>query len=189
MKKLFSFCIGILFPMAAFAQYAPSASSLSDHELLRVRGTKIYAGPRYLHPEEAAGYFTDIYGADRSEDYIRYRRAYNAGIGLTVAGTVIAGTGVYITAAGSVVFVLTMPLVALSGEFPEELETLPRVGGYTILAGAAFLAAGIPTLCVYKKRIRGIVADYNSQVTGRSSSGVELSFGGQSSGLGLALKF
>lgn len=189
MKKMFTLCIGILISMAAFAQYSPNATTFSDHELLRIRGSKIYAGPRYLHQEEAAGYFTDIYGVDRSEDYIRYRRAYNAGLGLTVTGSVIAGAGFGITAAGGIVILFTAPLAALAGEFPEELKTMPKIGACTMLAGAAFLAAGIPTLCVYKKRMRGLVADYNSQATGRSGSGVELSFGGQSSGVGLALKF
>lgn len=193
MKRVLSFCIGIVVSMSAFAQYMQDTTALSDPVSLRSKGCRIYAGAERLNKREAAAYFADMNGTDKSADYLRYRRAYHAGVGLTVTGSVVVGTGLGLTVVGGIVALVTLPFAALGGEstMPDELFVVPKIGAYTTLAGVVFWAAGIPTLCVYKKRIRTLVSDYNAQSSMQQSSPskVELSFGGQPSGLGFALKF
>lgn len=174
--------------MTSFAQYAQEVPSSPDHVLLKLKGCRVYADGVRLNKHDAALYFADMNGVDRSKDYLRYRRAYNAGVGLTVTGSIIAGAGCGLTVVGGVVAFVVLPFAMLGEDesVPAELLIVPKIGGYTTLAGVAFLAAGIPTLCVYKSRIKGMVSDYNSAA---KSPKVQLSFGGQPSGLGFALKF
>ena len=188
MKRLLSFCAAALMSISVLAQYAVDTTSLSEPRLLKSKGCRIYVGEEKLNKNEAAAYFSDLGGKDRSADYLSYRKAYNTGVGLTIAGSVVAGAGFGLTLVGGVAALVTMPFVAIGGntDLPDELSTLINIGGYSMLSGVAFLGAGIPLLCVYKKRIRNFVNDYNAQF---SESEAHLSFGCQSSGIGFAYQF
>ena len=86
MKRLLSFCAAALMSISVFAQYAVDTTSLSEPRLLKSRGCRIYVGEEKLNKNEAAAYFSDLGGKDRSADYLSYRKAYNTGVGLTIAG-------------------------------------------------------------------------------------------------------
>lgn len=191
MKRLLSVCVGMIMCLPIFAQYALDTTYMSDPLLLKSKGCRIYAGAERLDKNEAAAYFSHLNGMDRGADYLRYRRVYNAGIGLTVAGSVITAAGFGLTMVGGLAAFVTMPFVAIGGgtDMPDELLVFPRIGTYAMISGVAFLGAGVPLICVYKKRIRTLVSDYNSMASASPASTVELSFGSQPSGIGFALRF
>ena len=80
--------------------------------------------------------------------------------------------------------VVVAPAAALGGEeVPEKITGITIAGVSVMGVGVAALVAGIPTMTIYKKRIRNLSDSYNSQ----RRPGTEVSFGGQSCGVGFAL--
>jgi hypothetical protein len=64
-------------------------------------------------------------------------------------------------------------------------DKLITIGGCGALAGLAMIASGIPTLCVYKKRLNSTFDEYMSGI----SSDAYMAFGPTANGIGFALNF
>ena len=108
-----------------------------------------------LEKNEAAACFNNLHGYDRSSDYLKYRAAYKAGVGLSVGGPVlfvVSGFTYLMTAATALV---TAPFAALADEsLPTELRNAFVASYCMTLVGAAATLTGIPLACVYRSRIK-----------------------------------
>ena len=180
MKRFYVICVGLLIAICASAQYVPGNSSLET------KGSRVYADGVLLDKSAAASCFSNLGGADRSEDYLKYRSAYKAGLGLTIGGASAVAVGSVTALVGLAATVVVAPAAALGGkEVPGKITGITIAGVSVMGIGVAALVAGIPTMSIYKKRIRDLSDSYNSQ----RKQGAEVSFGGQSCGVGLALNF
>ncbi|MBE6237983.1 MAG: hypothetical protein E7116_07535 [Bacteroidales bacterium] len=186
MKRLFLLSVTLLMALSASAQYV--AADYQSPMYMKAKGGRIFLDDEKLTRAEAAACFSDMDGVDCSSDYLRYRGAYNAGVGLTSAGAATAVVGTSIVVAGGVVALIVAPFAAIGGEteLPRKVGLVPKLGGYMTLGGLAMLASGIPLICVYKKRIRTLAEEYNSIA---ANPRVTMSFGGQPSGIGFAIHF
>lgn len=192
MKKI------LLIPWLILVSVAMSAQT---HTPIEIKGSRVFVGDEKLSKIEAVTLLSDIQGVDRSEEYLRYRSAYKAGLGLTVGGSVLAFGGGVSFVGGLAVAVaggITIPLFAgvdvvagtdSTSEYSSVIfgkaNIMLNVGLYATLGGIAMLASGIPTMCVYNSRLNGIEEDYNKHVV----TPVELTFGPQRHGVGFALTF
>lgn len=190
MKKL------LLLPWLILVSVAMSAQT---HTPIEIKGSRVFVGEEKLSKSEAVTLFSDIHGTDRSAEYLSYRSAYKAGLGLTIGGSIFAAGGGVTFVGGLAVAVaggITIPLFAgidvvagtdstseYSSEVFRKASIMLNVGLYATLGGIAMLASGIPTMCVYNSRLNGIEDDYNKHVP------VELTFGPQRHGFGFALRF
>ena len=185
MKKLLLAFAAMFITIAASAQYADNYYS-NAKGVLTSRGSRVFMDGHRLEKNEAAACFSNLNGQDFSKDYLRYRSAYKAGVGLSIGGTAlfaVSGISFVITAAATLV---TAPLSALSGDsLPPELKTSLVTSYFCTLAGAAATLTGIPLACVYRSRIKDMTSSYNRQ----HSHPVALSFGAQPSGIGVGLRF
>ena len=180
MKKFYVICVGLLIAVCASAQYVPGYSSLET------KGSRVYADGVLLDKSAAASCFSNMDGADRSDEYLKYRSAYKAGLGLTIGGASAIAVGSVTALVGLAATVVVAPAAALGGkEVPGKITGITIAGVSVMGIGVAALAAGIPTMSIYKKRIRDLSDSYNSQ----RKQGAEVYFGGQSCGVGLALNF
>ena len=180
MKRFYVICIGLLIALCASAQYVP------DYSSLETKGSRVYADGALLDKSAAASCFSDIDGVDRSGDYLKYRSAYKAGLGLTIGGASAVAVGSVTALVGLAATVVVAPAAAVGGEdIPKDITGITIAGVSVMGIGVAALVAGIPTMSIYKKRIRDLSDSYNSQ----RKQGVEVSFGGQPCGVGLALNF
>ena len=184
MKRFYVICIGLLIAVCASAQYVPGYSSLET------KGSRVYADGVLLDKSAAASCFSNLDGVDRSGEYLKYRSAYKAGLGLAIGGASAVAVGSVTALVGLVATVVVAPAAAVGGEeIPEEIPeeiTGTAIAGVSVMGvGLAALVAGIPTMSIYKKRIKDLSDSYNSQ----RRQGAEVSFGGQSCGVGLALNF
>lgn len=180
MKRFYVICIGLLIAVCASAQYVPGYSSLET------KGSRVYADGVLLDKSAAASCFSNLDGADRSGEYLKYRSAYKAGLGLAIGGASAVAVGSVTALVGLVATVVVAPAAAVGGEeIPEEITGTAIAGVSVMGVGLAALVAGIPTMSIYKKRIKDLSDSYNSQ----RRQGAEVSFGGQSCGVGLALNF
>lgn len=186
MKRLFLLSVTLLVALSASAQYV--VADYSSPVYMKAKGGRIFLDGEKLTRAEAAACFSGMDGVDRSTDYLRYRRVYNTGVGLTSAGAVTTVAGTSIAVAGGLVALIVAPFAAIGGatELPREVSQVPKLGGYMTLGGLAMLASGIPLISVYKKRIRTLAEEYNSIA---ANPRVTMSFGGQPSGIGFAIHF
>ncbi len=180
MKRFYVICIGLLIAVCASAQYVPGYSSLET------KGSRVYADGVLLDKSAAASCFSNLEGADRSGEYLKYRSAYKAGLGLTVGGASAVAVGAVTSLVGLVANVVVAPAAAIGGkEVPKKITGITVAGVSVMGVGVAALAAGIPTMTIYRKHIKKLSEDYNRQ----KGLKTEVSFGGQSCGLGLAMNF
>lgn len=180
MKRGCIFCIGMLIAICTSAQHVPGYSSLET------KGTRVYADGVLLDKSAAASCFSNLEGTDRSGEYLKYRSAYKAGLGLTIGGASAAAVGSVTALVGLAATAVVAPAAAVGGEeIPKEIRGITIAGVSIMGVGVAALLAGIPTMSIYKKRIRDLSDSYNRQ----RKQGAEVSFGGQSCGVGLALNF
>lgn len=180
MKRLSLTLVFIVSVLSVSAQYVTYPTELST------RGSTVYTGYEKLNRQEAAAMFSDMGGVDRSAEYLKYRSAYKAGLGLTIGGAAATAVGSVTFLTGIVAAVIAGIPAGMSGkDMPCGIVATYVTGGTLACVGLASMIAGIPTLCVYKSRIKGMVSDYNDM----NQSRTQLTFGGQSNGLGFALNF
>lgn len=195
MERLLSFCIGVIISVSTFAQYAQEPLSGTDQVILTSKGGRIFMNDQKLHDDVAPTYFTGMNGTDRSKEFVGYRSRYRAGIGLTAAGAglTVLGTGTFLLSGIVLVFLSPFPDAGDNAAKIRKAEAVVWTGAGSAIAGVGMMAAGIPTMCVYKKRIRSMVTEYNARSFTKSDqnsgTAVEVSFGSQPSGIGFALKF
>lgn len=196
MKKTFLvFCL-MTISMVLSAQYA----EIPAEQCIYMKGSRVFLDQEKLTKEQACALFSDINGIDRSEDYLKYRTGYKTGLGLTIGGssvfflggmTFMAGTlgaivsGIAVGMAGAVTVVAGGSADSVDNSAFNTVRALISAGGISSIAGVAMMAGGIPTLCVYKKRMKDMSHEYNYT----AASSVKLTFGTQRHGIGLALNF
>ncbi len=182
MKRILLSLLAAMVSLAASAQYASV-----PHSELEVRGSSIFCDGEKLSKDQAAALFSDFGGVDRSDEYLRYRKGYRTGVGLSVGGAsvmVVGGAAAYVTTA---ITVIAGAGASLSGEpLPKELEAALYGTYAATAAGALMMLAGIPTASVYQHRIKKMSKDYNA--LGQKQEPV-VSFRPASSGLGVAMVF
>ena len=124
-----------------------------------IRGSKVYVDGYKLDKQSAAACFTSLDGIDRSMDYLKYRKGYKTGLGLTVGGAGLAVVGLYTTVAG----------------IAELSDAWFYVGAASFVTGTFCFIAGIPTICVYKTRLNRLEKKYNTSLQiGTSSNGLSM---------------
>lgn len=179
----------------AFAQYAETSIPV-------LKGSRVYVDGEKIPHEEVMAYLVSEYDFSVADRWAANRRAYKTGLGLTIAGTSLAFcsgvvfTGGILAAAGTAV---SIPLLGTIGIIAGNMkpvtdninngmsaaDKLITVGGCGALASLAMIASGIPTLCVYKKRLNSTFNEYMSGI----SSDAYMAFGPTGNGIGLALNF
>lgn len=182
MKRILLSLFAALVCLAASAQYATPPQGE-----LKAKGSRIYCDGTRLSKEMAAVVFSDFGGVDRSEDYLRYRSAYKAGVGMSVGGASLAVLGgMTFTVSAVVALVAGIPASISGGELPKGIETGISVGAASAILGTAVMLAGIPTAAVYQHRIKKMVKSYNE--LGAKPEPV-VTFRPASSGIGIAMTF
>lgn len=173
MKKIFMVILAAVVSLTASAQYADTD--------LTVKGGCVYADGVRLSDDQAAACFRNVYGIDRSADYIRYAKGYRRGLGMTIAG----GTAFV---AGGTVFAVGFSKILMKGiggaEF-KKAQTMAIASSFVTLGGAVVTLVGIPTLTRNSSRLHDLAAYRNDD---RSLS-PEISLGPTENGVGFALRF
>ncbi len=173
MKKFFMILLAAVVSLTASAQYADTD--------LTVKGGCVYADGVRLSDDQAAACFRNVYGIDRSADYIRYAKGYRRGLGMTIAG----GTAFV---AGGTVFAVGFSKILMKGiggaEF-NKAQTMAIASSFVTLGGAVVTLVGIPTLTRNSSRLHDLAAYRNDD---RSLS-PEISLGPTENGVGFALRF
>lgn len=137
--------------------YAASAQTVVD-----IKGSRVFQGGEKLSKEEAVLLMSDINGMDMSDDYLKYRKGYKAGLGMTIGGASLALVG----AAGTVTSVLLALPYAFAGKESTMLDVALGTSMVCAVGGIAVMIAGIPTLCVYKKRLNGLETEISAHPGG-----------------------
>lgn len=156
MKKLLFLVFLATISWAASAQFAYESSAI------HIRGSRVFMVGEQLPLESATACFTNLNGIDRSGDYLKYRKGYKTGLGLTIGGAALAGVG-SLTLLGSVVAALSIGLSAsfAGEEAPQWIDVALVSSSVAVLGGSAAFMAGVPTLCVYKSRLNKLEKAYN----------------------------
>ena len=185
MKRILLSLFAALISLAASAQFATVPLSGEPTFIkgeLKARGSRIFYDGALLSKDQAAAVFSDFGGIDRSEEYLHYRSAYKAGVGLSVGGASLL-------VAGSAAFFVTLvsaPIIGSTGnEVPKEFEAAIYGSLGSAALGAVVMIAGIPTAAVYQHRIKKLAGEYNSAGQAKPA----LTFGPATSGLGIAMTF
>ena len=162
------------------------------------KGAYFYDGDERLCPEQLAGFLahTDFTSAQVE----RYQKGFKAGKGLLIgfgsltgAGLITAGVGLVGVAVEAVALgigvAFTAPLFVATGTSPDiQYESKFQYVAYAglIAAGAGILglATGTTVYCVYKKRLNKVENAINARC-----ADVQVSFGAQKYGVGLAVNF
>lgn len=170
MKRTILFFAAMLITFAAFAQYQESSS-------MKVKGSTIYLDGNKLSQEEAATFL-----GSAGDEYLNNRKGYKVGLGLSVGGASLTAVSGFTFLVTSAVTAVVAPFSALGEEdIPAGIKTTLFVSAGGFVIGAAAMLAGIPTAAVYQSRIKKQARNYNQSLT--------VSFGAQSSGIGLAMRF
>jgi hypothetical protein len=145
-----------------------------DKKPIDIRGSKVYVDGHKLDKYSAAAYFSSLDGVDRSYDYLKYRRGYKTGLGLTIGGAALMPVGYGMFLGG---FIWAWNAETTAGCIAGEAVML--LGAGSIVAGGLCVLAGIPTLCVYRTRLNRLEKKYNTSLSVGSSPG----------GLSMAISF
>lgn len=164
--------------VSASAQYADNGS-------MTAKGSRIFLDGEKLSPEKAAAMFSTL-SADKGEDYLRYRKGYKTGVGLSVGGASLLVVGSAAFCVSSVLTLVSVPIIGATGnEVPKEFEAAIYGSLGSAALGAVVMIAGIPTAAVYQHRIKKLAGEYNSAGQAKPA----LTFGPTTSGLGIAMTF
>ena len=155
---------------AAKAQYAyPS-------EISSV-GSKIYAYGDKLTTQQAYELFSEVGGEQMGEEYLKNRKGFRTGLGLTIAGPPVAVVGYFSWFIGA--------LMSLDSDLSPVSEIVFYTGATMLFSGTAMTVAGIPTTCIYRHRIKKATEEYNASVNSKPV----VTFSPARSGIGIAMNF
>ena len=140
-----------------------------------IRGSKVYMEGYKLDKYSASACFSSLNGVDMSREYLKYRKGYKVGLGLTVGGASLAVVGFGTTLAA---FVSAFNAGLTSAESDVE-DAFLGVGVVSMVTGSLCFLAGIPTVCVYKAKLNRLEKKYNTS----------LSLGASPAGLSMAINF
>lgn len=196
MKKLFFLFLFVIISVTASAQFAGSG------HVVGLKGSKVYVdGVRISNDQVLAG-FKDVQGQDLSSQWQKSSNGYKTGVGLTVAGGSLAAGGSLTLCCGLIVgagTAISLPVLGMPGlvtgdfgvaeDFADQgfstAEKLITIGGTCALVGIVMTAAGIPTMCIYKNKMKGMLREASPSMADQ----VTLSAGPTANGVGLALRF
>ena len=147
------------------------SSDAIGEKTIDIRGSKVYLDGQMLDKYSAAACFSSLNGVDMSNDYLRYRAGYKTGVGLTVGGASLAVVGFGTALAGFV----TAFEQSLEGEDYAAADAITSAGIISVVTGTISVLAGIPTICVYKKRLNRLEKKHNASLRiGTSPGGVSM---------------
>lgn len=160
--------------------------SLSAQTHVEIKRDRVFQDGRKLSGSQAVALFSNVNGIDLSDEYLKNRRCYRAGLGLIIGGSSLISAGALVMGGGAVsAAILGLPL-ALSGEdMPKGVDIALGTGCAAMIVGAAAVVAGVPTLCVFRSRLKTMGEEYNAS----TSQGAALTFGLQNNGVGFAMNF
>lgn len=184
--------------VAAHAQYNDLSVTSSCGGQVERRGANFYVGEEQLAEEQMAGLLAHT---DFTVEQVRNcQKGFKAGKGLLIgfgsltgAGLITAGVGLVGVAVEAVALgigvAFTAPLFVATGTSPDiQYESKFQYVAYAglIAAGAGILglATGTTVYCVYKKRLNKVENAINARC-----ADVQVSFGAQKYGVGLAVNF
>ena len=180
----------VLLSVGAWAQYAGTGTAKRAGTSIKVDGVK-------LSREEQAALLSDIGGTDYNPAWQKAKAGRNAGMGLTIGGSLVAMTGGAVFVLGVTSMLVGASLGAVFGSIGGEEGAQqgaqagvaagePYINGGLIATGVGLAAvgAGIPLMAVNCKRLNNIVKDYNGE-----RPEAQLSLGPTGNGLGLTLSF
>ncbi|MCQ2146953.1 MAG: hypothetical protein MJZ16_05485 [Bacteroidales bacterium] len=164
----------ILAAVAAFAASAQAPTIERNGRFLSINGVK-------LSDQDVRDIISpSVY----SETYEGARTQVEAGRKLRIAGFSAFGAGL-VAMIGSEV-----AIVAMQDSYDDYMPVFPIItyvtGIVAMTAGLTCVEASIPLTIIGKRRLEWVSADYNA---GNHASKVNLQFGAQDHGFGLALKF
>lgn len=184
MKRLLLAVFALVIAATASAQYVSSTPAQ-----IEARGSRIFCDGEKLSKEKAAALFSDFDGADRSDEYLRYRKGYKTGVGLSVGGASLVVLGGSAFCVSSVLALVAVPLIGASGqEVPKGLEVALSASLGSAALGAVMMLAGIPTASVYQHRIKKMSKEYNA-LSAKDSEKPMLTFAPAKSGIGITMSF
>lgn len=161
--------------------------SLSAQTHVEIKRDRVFQDGRKLTVNQAVSLFSDVNGIDLSDEYLKNRNCYRAGLGLIIGGSSLVSAGALVMGGGAISAVILGVPLALSGEdMPRGVDIALGTGCAVMIVGAAAIVAGVPTLCVYRSRLKRLGEEYDASM---SSQGTELTFGLQDCGIGFALNF
>jgi len=173
MKKIIMIIFAMTMALTASAQYSDS--------YLIVKNGHIYAGGVKLSDEQAAECFRDIYGTDRSGDYLKYARGYRRGLGMTIGGGTAFLAGAGVSAAGFAKILMK----GIGKEDFKRAQTMTMASSFVTIGGAVVMLVGIPTLTKNSARLNNLASYYNAG----HSHPAEVTLGPTPNGIGFALNF
>ena len=184
MKKLLLLLTFLSFAYAASAQYATS----SHVPYISVKGSRVFIEGEMLPKDQAAALFSDMNGVDRRGDYLKYRAGYKTGMGLSIGGASLVVTGSLIGVGAMFTAIIVGIPLAISGDqaYLNNAQIAMITAEVATITGLACVVAGIPTLCIYQRRIKDIAIEHAALTNSRQLS---LTVGPTANGLGLALAF
>lgn len=148
------------------------STDVIDKKPIDIRGSRVYVEGNKLDKYSAAACFSSIGGVDRSKEYLKYRKGYKTGLGLTIGGASLAVVGFGAALGGFV--------ASYFGDISTEAGDAVMITGYfSVITGSLCFLAGIPTACVYKAKLNRLEKDYNAS----------LSIGASPGGLSMAISF
>ena len=138
----------ILLLLLVFIGINAMAQNLStdviDKKPIDIRGSRVYVEDNKLDMYSAAACFSSIGGVDRSKEYLKYRKGYKTGLGLTIGGASLAVVGFGAALGGFV--------ASYFGDISTEAGDAVMIAGYfSVMTGSLCFLAGVPTVCVYKE--------------------------------------
>lgn len=141
-----------------------------EKKRIDIRGSKVYVDGRKLDKYSAAACFSSLNGVDMSADYLKFRKGYKAGLGLTIGGAAMIPVGYGIFFGG---LLCALPAETNAGTIAG--ECLVYIGIGSIVTGAFCFIAGIPTICIYKTNLNRLEKKYNTSLQiGTSSNGLAM---------------
>lgn len=184
MKRLLALIAFLFFAVAASAQYAPVQSAPS----IAVKGSRVFIDGKMLPKDQAAALFSDMNGVDRSGDYLKYRAGYKTGLGLSIGGASLVVAGSFVGAGALFTALIAGIPLAISGDqtVMNKAQIALITAEVATITGLACVIAGVPTVCVYRNRIKDLAVEHAGLAGDRQLS---LTVGPTANGLGLALNF
>lgn len=191
MKRMIFILAAVFMATTAFAQYNDTAT-----DFMTMKKGSLWLGQEKITKENVQIVFSDV---EFQERWRNVNTGYKTGLGLTIGGSALTAAGVTLVACfldDRMLFETKSIWLDLFGNSKDGLEdalnglkeesVLALSGDIMVSVGIPILLAGIPTLCVYKSRMKNLAEDYNAS---KKSTEMSLSFGNQAHGLGFALNF
>ena len=164
-----------------FALYKESIDNIGlSHSRITLYGSR-------LKRSEERTLMTENFGDELYRKFIKDKRAYKAGLSLTAIGGIItfySSIEIIVIGARSA---YDYPSNIFNDDFYAYTDKVLRGPVYMLCGGLALLAAGIPTLCIYRSRMKSTISSCNSMT--KRNDNIQLSFGPARSGVGLSVVF